>query len=369
MTFKLGFFKYRAWRSFLVLIVVLSVNSAEAQIKTEWLDTSNTPAQHELGHFFTNRKPILNEEGEVVSFKNRWIRQTKSLYFCRYDFDADSVIPKYLATKTCSKKTFPTEPVDNNFLYQVYQDLRIENGIRNFVFVIPGHAKTFEKQLHDWMFRLQHSYADSLRNTAFITFAWSSEPIGPLYYRGLRAADRSSNDFAIFQHMLESFVADSSFWERHPFDISIKLVSTSMGNELFRRYLIKREYQGIPLVQVYDRIILIGSDAPANSFDKGEAFSHLLEMTPSILVLVNRRDGPLTLSQVMNLEGRLGRVGPTNRTELPDNIVVRDVTNLIDWGDLTTLGHDYFLRNEVLKDYILHEELSSELPSGIEVKE
>lgn len=352
-----------------VIFLLLSGSSVRGQIRTTWIDTSATSIHRELGIFFTNRKPITNESGEIVSFRNRWIKQTGSLYFCRYDFDADSVIPKYVATKTCNKKTFPTEPVNSSFFYQVYKDLRTDNGIKNFVFIIPGHAKTFDKQLHDWMFRVQRSYADSLRSSAFITFAWSSEPLGPLYYRGQRAADRASNDFSIFQHMLESFVADSAFWETHPFDISIKLICTSMGNELLSRYLIKREYQGIPLVHVYDRIILIGSDAAADSFQNGEGFQDMLSMTDQVLVLVNRRDGPLTLSQVMNLEGRLGKAGPTNRTKLPENIVVRDVTNLIAWEDLPALGHDYFLRNERLMDYILHEQMTGDLPENIQPKD
>jgi hypothetical protein len=138
-----------------------------------------------------------------------------------------------------------------------------------------------------------------------------------------------------------------------------------MGNELLRLYLIKREMQGIPMVPVYDRIILIGSDAPANSFTRWEGFDHLLEMGKSLLVLVNRRDGPLTMSLYMNLEGRLGLVGPTNITKLPDEIVVREVTYLISKADLSTLGHDYFLRNQVLMDYILHQELSPEPPSEL----
>jgi hypothetical protein len=355
-------------RLFILLLfiqVILSGNTLLAQIETEWLDTTVTAGQKELGYFFTNRKPVESEEGEIVTFRNRWIRQTKTLYFCRYDFEDQAMYPKYMATKTSSRKKFPTQTLENNFFYQVYQDLRINNGIRNFVFIIPGHAKTFRKQLEDYMLRLKHEYADSLKNTAFITFAWSSESIGPLYYRGQRAADASSNDFAIFQHMLESFMADSAFWQAHPKDLSIKLVCTSMGNELLRRYLIKREMQGIPLVRVYDRIILIGSDAPADAFNRGEGFDNMLKLTESVLILVNRRDGPLTLSQYMNLEGRMGKSGPTSWVKLPGEIVVRDVTNLIAWEDLPALGHDYFLRNTVLMNYILHQQLSDELPSDI----
>ncbi len=346
-----------------MILLLLPWAAGWAQIDTQWLDTTTTADQHELGYFFTNRK-LIEQEGESgVTFRNRWIRQTKNLYFCRYDFETQAIYPKYRATKTSRKKTFPTAPVENNFFYQVYQDLRIRNGIRNFVFVIPGHGKTLKKQLEDYMLRLQQNYADSLRSTAFITFAWSSESIGPLYYRGQRAADRSSNDFSIFQHMLESFLADSAFWQKHPADLSIKLICTSMGNELLRRYLIKREMQGIPLVKAYDRIILIGSDVPTDAFKKGEGFHNLLGMTETLLILVNSKDGPLTLSQWMNLEGRMGKMGPSNWLKLPEEIVVRDVTHLIAREDLPALGHDYFLRNKVLMDYILHEQLSAEIPS------
>lgn len=350
---------------FIYLTLPLAGPSLTAQIDTQWLDTSATSSQSELGYFFTNRKPVANSQGEVLTFRNRWIRQTKSLYFCRYDFESDSIIPKYRASKINSRKTIPTAAVSQNFFYQVYQDLRINNGIRNFVFIIPGHGKTLDKQLNDYMYRLQREYADSLKHTAFITFAWSSESIGPLYYRGQRAADHSSNDFAIFQNLLESFLTDTLFWEENTKDISIKLVCTSMGNELLKRYLIKREMQGIPLIPVYERIILIGSDVSADSFKRNEGFDDLLEMTEYVLVLVNRRDGPLTLSQVMNLEGRLGKAGPVNRTKLPKQIVVRDITNLIAWEDLPALGHDYFLRNQVLRNYILYEELSPGLPEEL----
>lgn len=354
-------------RKLLVAIFPLFLHylNSQGQIATSWLDTTTTSEHKELGYFFTNRKLAYLTEEKGVAFRNRWIRQTRNLYFCRYDFESDSIIPKYRATKTCRKKIFPTEPVDNNFFYQVYQDLRINNGIRNFVFIIPGHAKTFSSQLHDYMFRLQREYADSLKSSAFITFAWSSESIGPLYYRGQRAADRCSNDFSIFQHMLESFLADSAFWQLYPRDISIKLVCTSMGNELLKRYLIKREMQGIPLVKAYDRIIFIGSDTSADSFKRKEGFHNILEMTESVLVLVNRKDGPLTLSQFMNLEPRMGRTGPFNWDKLPEEIVVRDVTNLISREDLPALGHDYFLRNKVLMDYILHQQLTADIPDDL----
>ena len=121
------------------------------------------------------------------------------------------------------------------------------------------------------MFRLQDQYAETLKaSTAIITFAWGDQSVAQFYYKGKRSANRAANDFAIFQHMLESFLSDSIFFPEHPNDVSYKLVCMSMGNQLLKRYLIKREKQGIDLVPVYDRAIFIGSDAATDSFEEGK---------------------------------------------------------------------------------------------------
>jgi len=153
---------------------------------------------------------------------------------------------KYRATKTCDKQIYPTEAVEDNIFYVIYENLRIQKGITDYVFVVPGYAKTFKQQLNDFMHRLQQSYADSLSaHTAIITFAWGDQSVGQFYYKGKRSANRAANDFSIFQHMLEVFLADSAFFAENPNDLSIYLLCTSMGNQLLKRYLIKREKQGI----------------------------------------------------------------------------------------------------------------------------
>lgn len=328
-----------------------------AQITTQWLDTTAAYQSRELGYFFTNRKPKKSEDGST-DFRNRWTRQTKKLYFCRYDYDTKEIYLKYLAEKTLPKRLYPTGPVDNNFFYQVYKDLRIEQGIRNFVFIVPGMGKTFDNQLNNYMFRVQQAYADTLGASAFITFAWSDQAVTPFYYKAQRSADRAANDFAIFQHMLESFRADSVFFRNNPDDITIKLICMSEGNEMFKRYLIQREWQGIELVPIYDKIVFVGSDASADSFEKGKGFDNLTAMADSVLVLVNSIDGPLTLATYMNLQNRLGKAGPTNYMDLPGNILVKDITRLIELRDLPALGHDYFLRNQSLRRFLLHGNLS-----------
>jgi hypothetical protein len=93
----------------LVAPLLFCINS-EAQIETQWLDTSASSTNKEQRIFFTNRKLVDPIEAEDITFKNRWLRQTKNLYFCRYDFESKDIMLKYRATKTCSKKKIHTEP-------------------------------------------------------------------------------------------------------------------------------------------------------------------------------------------------------------------------------------------------------------------
>jgi hypothetical protein len=331
-----------------LLLLALIPLDGIAQIDTHWIDTT-THAERTLGFFFTNRPQKKSNDGSAA-FRNRWVRQTKNLYFCLYDFQKDSIMLKYRATKTCDKKVYPTAAVDSNIFYTVYKNLRIDKGITDFVFVIPGYAKTFKKQLNDFMYRLQKSYADTLsERTAIITFAWGDQSVSQFYYKAKRSANRAANDFAIFQHMLEDFLGDSAFFAQNPDDLSIYLMCTSMGNQLLKRYLIKREKQGIDLVPVYDKMVFIGSDAGIDSFEEGKGYHNLMQMTDSVTVYVNRRDWPLTMSQYMNMKLRMGRGGISNLDELPPTVKVRDVTDVISWEDLPALGHDYLLRNKELK--------------------
>jgi esterase/lipase superfamily enzyme len=251
--------------------------------------------------------------------------------------------------------------VDSNIFYTVYKNLRIDKGITDFVFVIPGYAKTFKKQLNDFMFRLQKSYADTLsEKMAIITFAWGDQSVSQFYYKAKRSANRAANDFAIFQHMLEDFLSDSAFFANNPNDLDIYLMATSMGNQLLKRYLIKRERQGIELVPVYNKMVFIGSDAGIDSFEEGKGFHNLMQMTDSVTVYVNRRDWPLTMSQYMNMKLRMGRGGISNLDELPPTVQVRDVTNIISWEDLPALGHDYLLRNKKIKSGMVESSIKEE---------
>lgn len=326
-----------------------------AQIQGVWLDTV-THGDHDMGYFFTNR-PLKASEDGAVDFQNRWTRRTGKLDFCLFDYDRDSILLKYRASLTGDDELYPTDFVEDNIFYGIYEELRMKRGIHNFVFLVPGYGKTFDDQIHDFMFRFKQSYSDSLRGyTAVILFAWGDQAFSPMYYRGKRSANRAADDFAIFQQMLESFQGDSAFFAEHPNDLTYTLFCTSMGNQLLKRYLIKREKQDIELKKAYDRIVMLGSDASCDSFEPGKGFHEILDFTERVIVLVNRKDGPLALSQYMNMKNRMGRSGPTNLKKLPEEIQVWDLTGMIAWEDLPAMGHDYLLRNSEIRDLLLYRE-------------
>ncbi len=135
---------------------------------------------------------------------------------------------------------------------------------------------------------------------------------------------------------------------------------TSMGNQLLKRYLIKREKQGIDLVPVYDVTAFVGSDAGVDSFEKGKGFHNITQMTDSVFVYVNRRDVPLTISQYMNMKLRMGRAGVTNPAKLPPSVLVIDLTKVISWEDIPAMGHDYLLRNKKITSTSIESYLKEE---------
>jgi len=133
-----------------------------------------------------------------------------------------------------------------------------------------------------------------------------------------------------------------------------------MGNQLLKRYLIKREKQGIDLVPVYHKTAFIGSDAGNDSFKEGKGFDKLTQMSDSVFIYVNRRDWPLTMSQYLNMKLRMGRAGVTNLNELPPSVQVIDLTHVISWEDLPAMGHDYLLRNKQITSESIESSLKKE---------
>lgn len=85
-----------------VVLLLFVSEPGHAQIESHWID-STAHKERTLGFFFTNR-PLKKTDDGSTAFRNRWVRQTGNLYFSLYNFETDSIMLKYQATKTCDKK-------------------------------------------------------------------------------------------------------------------------------------------------------------------------------------------------------------------------------------------------------------------------
>lgn len=331
------------------VICVLSLVS-KAQVETTILNTPTHPKAN-TAPFFTNRPIVVNDDNSY-SFKNNSTIQTNTLYFCNYNFDTDSVEVIYRAINLSD--TYPTEKVKHNLFYQMYQRQRIERGVKDFHIIVGGYGKSYNKQIKSYMQRLKTNYGDALFDRAVImVFAWGTQDKAYRYYNAIRSAKRGARDFALFQHMLDDFVSDEEFFKTHPNDFSINILFSSMGNELFRNYLLNRSEQNIPLVKTYNRVTFVGSVSPRNSFEEGNAFCNLDEMTDTVDVFVNSKDILLKMSSVAHFKNRMGNKGPKDPEELPPFVKVINIKNLINFKDMSGLGHDYILTNPIVQDQIL----------------
>ncbi len=345
-----SFIKTKRIPLFSLIVLLFVVETVQAQIETTSFNQSEF-SKDESVYFFTNR-PIVVKKDNSFTFKNSSTKQTNTLYFCTYNFKTDSIELNFRAINFSDK--YPTGKVKNNFLYDMYKRRRIDQGIKNFYFVVGGYGKTFDKQVHSYMQRLKGRYGKSLfGKVAIVTFAWGTEEDVYQYYNAVRKSKNGAADFAIFEHMLEEFVSDTTFFKTHPNDLTIDILFSSMGNNLFKEYMERRKAQNIPLKKVYNRILFFGSVAPRNSFEKGKAFYDLNQMTDTVDVYVNSKDILLKMSSLAHLKSRMGNKGPKNPEKLPGYINIIDVTNLITKEDMAKMGHDYLLTNPVLQDQIL----------------
>ncbi len=332
------------------ILMILLADKVQGQIETTILNSTLTHNKNKVP-FFTNRPLVVNED-DTFDFKNSSTDQTNSLYFCNYNFATDSIELVYRALN--KSDAYPIERIKNNVLYDMYEYNRLERGIKNFQFIVGGYGKSFDKQVNKYMKRIKTNYGDSLFNkSTMIVFAWGNEANAIRYYSGLRASKRGAADFAIFQHMLDDFMTDDEYFKTHPKVFTITIMFSSMGNELFQEYLIARNEQNIPLVKTYDRILFVGSVAPRNEFEEGNAFSNLHKMTDSVDVFVNSKDILLKLASVAQFKNRMGNKGPKNPEDLPGYINVLNITKGITSEDMKRMGHDYILTNPTLHDAIL----------------
>ena len=338
---------------FTLFLFTLLITPSIAQIEANWLDTTDFDKFNDV-YIFSNRPLELNSDSSYT-FKNKYNKATGVLYFAGYDYDTEKLQVTYSIEDQHAKTAYPQEHIQENIFYQIYKELRQYKTIQNLNILIPGYAKTYESQVNDFIKRLKSNYGDTLyENSIFLTFAWAAEWRATHYFGGKKSAKYAADDFAIFQHMLEDFLADTAFFVEGDRDISINLFCLSMGNELLRQYAIKRQEQGIKFVKTYDWIVNLGCDVPWNSFDDNKGYDNISLMTDSIDLFANSKDVLLRVSSLLSFKRKMGLTGPNPNSNLPSNLVITEITRFLTDDDFAALNHDYFLKNDVVKSSLIN---------------
>jgi len=334
----------------LLFLLFISTLFVKAQIETTIFNESGRLRPEKMP-FFTNRQLVVSEDN-TYSFKNSDTQQTNTLYFCTYNYETGEIDLNMRALNM--GEGYPVEKVNHNILYDIYEYYRLKKGIKNFYIIVGGYGKSFDKQVNSYMQRLKIQYGDSLFQKALVSvFAWGTQDKAYRYYNALRVSKRGAADFAIFQHMLDEFMSDTAYFEDHPNDLTVSILFSSMANELFRSYILERKKQNIPLVKTYNNITFVGSVAPRNVFEEGEAFHNLNQMTDTVRLVINSKDILLKMSSLAHLKNRIGNKGPSNPDNLPGFVKVSDIKGIITKEDMKRMGHDYVLTNPIFQDALL----------------
>lgn len=333
-----------------IILLIISTLTSLTQVETQRLDTTKSSGTATL-YYFTNRPRIIHDS-EGVEFVDKYQYATDTLTFGAYHLEKDSLTAVYRAAY--NRNVIKDLPREENFLYQVYEDFVIKRGIYHFEILIPGFAKTFTGQRQNFMRRIKEVYADTLANrVAFITYAWADEWRPYKYHKAKKSATAGAYDYYLFHYLLQNFMQDSAFFANNPADFTVGLTCLSMGNELLKRFILLADEHGVEFRKTYNHIIMIGSDASWDSFLPGKGFDRIDRLTDRVFIVMNRKDGPLLSSQVMNMKKRLGRHGPKKPWKLPDYVEVYDITGKLSAEDRKGLGHEYLVRNPFLQDLLI----------------
>lgn len=337
-----GFFKVC-----LIFHLIFNYFELNAQVQmTNLSDSSRNISKNAM--FFTNR-PMQIKKGKLT-FKDGPSKETNTLYMGWFNIENHNQI---LTNKLYNPDfdNIPTTKPYSNFFYDLYQTLRVENNIKDLIIFVPGFGKSFKKQTLGYMKDIVEKYASHLRDDfSYATFTWGTESNFLRYFRGQRITRRAATDFAIFQNSLDAFMSDSTFFENHPKDFKVHLITTSMAILMLDEYLELRQKAGIPFVQTYHTVGIFSGDISWKTFNQKHGLQHLDKFTKNSFLIINRDDILLTFTSFLNLRTRLGLKGP--KKEVPFLKVI-DVSPHLTQEDYLKLGHDYLFQNPWINKEII----------------
>ena len=207
---------------------------------------------------------------------------------------------------------------------------------KNCVFYVHGYNKEFEESI-DQGWALQKRYG-----VGVLAFSWASNPGGipPWEYNNARAiAGASSPAIDMTLEKLARYMREEADGDC---EISLNLLTHSLGNYLFQRFVEKPLFAG--KTRIFDNLILHQADVDSEGH---ETWVNKLKYARRIYATVNERDKILDISDVINPD----RLGNTASGLVADRAVYFDFTD----GHKVKKTHQLFGKladkNPVVKEF------------------
>ena len=210
---------------------------------------------------------------------------------------------------------------------------------KNCVFYVHGYNKEFKESI-DQGWKLQERYG-----VGVLTFSWASNPGGipPIEYNKARAiAGASSPAIDMTFEKLARYMKEEA---DEDCDISLNLLTHSLGNYLFQRFVEKPLFSGE--TRIFDNLILHQADVDSVGH---EAWVNKLRYARRIYATINENDKILDISDVVNPD----RLGNTASGLISDRAIYFDFTG----GHKVKKTHQLFgklaERNPVVKEFFVN---------------
>lgn len=222
---------------------------------------------------------------------------------------------------------------------EIFGDLRaeMEKGVDTLVF-IHGYNVSFDESLVTAA-RLADAYGAKQKINVAV-FSWPSDgsllPI--LAYKSDRAdAAASAPAFARALLKLGDFLAKVRRGQEC--EARLHLMAHSMGNYVLRHGLQEMQRVAGPFSRMFDEVFLMAADEDYDAFEHNHKLQLLPNLGGRINVYFNRGDTALLISDYTKSNPtRLGKEGPRLPLNVPGNVVLVDVSEVVHG----VIEHNYF---------------------------
>lgn len=297
-------------------------------------------------YFATNRNPISDASGRVISFGDLF----SAVDLADLRFGKAEVVNGKL--DTASLHVLPDTPEQGSMAQ--LQELReqMKDHSSDSLLFLHGFNTSFSQALEAGAAIVERygSLSDHAYQPNIFVFTWPSDGKLTRYHSDRNDARASAFAFARGLHKLTDFLRRS-----HPADSCqqrINLMAHSMGNYVLRHAFqeSRKMATGPELPRLFDEIILTAADEDYDAFEHAHKLADLPDLSKRVTVYFNDADRALNVSDLTkgNPE-RLGSQGPRLPHQLPSKVVVIDASDVVKGVS----EHSYHLETDnVVRDMI-----------------